>query len=277
MPTRTAVSMISSGGPANYETIDTLKTELTVGVDGPDWLERARTVRASAGVADETVFIGYWTRAAAQRRWLERSEAVGWPGVMVETAIIPAKRWETLHSTPEMTPGMRNLVDIALTDEHEYWGAARNRIPASRTSDLAAEPGLAVPGNLCLIRSGQVWRDCGEAERSLYFRDVEPRLQEGVNFLIEHPETGCLSGRLLREQTLEGEDLESTSFVGWFRDLASLEQWSRSHPTHLAIYHSFWSMAQALGGRVNLRLWHEVAVVPPGFVMFAGTELSPLA
>lgn len=117
---------------------------------------------------------------------------------------------------------MRNLLAAELTDVHEYWGAARDRIPASASSDLASEPTDPLPGNLCLIRSGQVWEHCGETERALYFTDVEPNLTAGIDFLAEHPETGCISSRFLREQTIDGEDLESTSFVGWFRDLKSL-------------------------------------------------------
>ena len=68
---------------------------------------------------------------------VERSEALKRPGILKETAVIPAERWETLHSTPEITPGVRNLLAAELTDVHEYWGAARDRIPASATSDLA--------------------------------------------------------------------------------------------------------------------------------------------
>ena len=172
---------------------------------------------------------------------------------------------------------MRNLLAAEITDVHEYWGAARDRIPVSATSDLASEPAAPLPGNLCLIRSGQVWEYCGEAERALYFGDVEPNLTAGIDFLAEHPETGCLSSRFLREQTIDGEDLESTSFVGWFRDLKSLEDWSKSHPTHLAIFNSFLTMVGDLGHEIELRLWHEVAVVPAGGVRIAGAEPSPLA
>ena len=276
LPDRTAFSMISVRGAGNASAVEELRTELTGGADMPDHLERARIVNTDDQV---TVFLGYWTDPESHRRWCRRSTALNRPGVLQETAVIPADRWETLHSTPEVTPGVRNLLAAQLTDVHEYWGAARDRIPASARNDLAlkpAEPAEPLPGNLCLIRSGQVWEHCGDQERSLYFSDVEPSLTAGIDFLEQHPETGCISSRFLREQTLDGEDLESTSFVGWFRDLKSLEDWSKTHPTHLAIFNSFLTMVADLGFKIDLRLWHEVAVIPAGGVQVGGTEMSPL-
>ena len=43
---------------------------------------------------------------------------------------------------------------------------------------------------------------------------------------------------------------------------AHLEAWSKSHPTHFAIFNSFMTLAQRLGNAVTLRLWHEVATLP---------------
>lgn len=272
LPERTAFSMILVHGD-DAATVEDLKAELTDGSDVPSHLERARVVNTHNQV---TVFLGYWTDPESQQRWSRRSRVLTQPGVLQETAIIPAERWETLHSTPEITPGVRNLLAAGLTEIHEYWGAARDRIPASAQDELASEPAEPLPGNLCLIRSGQVWKHCGEAEQALYFTDVEPNLTAGIDFLAEHPETGCISSRFLREQTIDGDDLESTSFVGWFRDLKSLEDWSRTHPTHLAIFNSFLSMVADLGFEIDLRLWHEVAVIPAGGVHVAGTEGSPL-
>lgn len=273
LPDRTAFSMtfVQTGDDS---TIDALRQELTDGPRVPDHLERARVVNTED---QATVFVGYWINPESQQQWCQHSRVLKLPGVLQETAIIPAEHWETLHSTPEINPGVRNLRDVELTDVHEYWGAARDRIPASADSELAFEPGSPLPGNVCLIRSGQVWEYCGDAERKLYFTDVYPNLTAGIDFLAEHPETGCISSRFLREQTLDGEDLESTSFVGWFRDLRSLEDWSKTHPTHLAIFNSFLSMVSDLGFEIDLRLWHEVAVIPAGGIEVAGTVVSPLA
>ena len=64
--------------------------------------------------------------------------------------------------------------------------------------------------------------------------------------------------------------------MGWFDELRSLEEWAKSHPTHLAIFNSFLAMVGKLEGRIGLRLWHEVAALPPGGVTVASSELSPL-
>ena len=272
LPERTVFSMLFVRG-ARAATVDALLDAVGTGDDIPDHAERARVVNASEPTA---VLLGYWTDPLRHTRWGVRSDvmaAVARPDVAVETATIPADRWETLHSTDHVTPGVRNLLPAALTDVHEYWGAARDRIPAS---DLRATPGGLVPGNLCLIRSGQIWEHCDEREREIYFGEVEPNLTAGIDFLDGHPETGCLSARFLREQTLDGEDLESTSFVGWFDELRSLEEWAKSHPTHLAIFNSFLAMVGKLEGRIGLRLWHEVAAIPAGGVTLCGNEASPL-
>ena len=274
LPKQSAFSMIFVRGAEGKATVDQLKTELTHGTDTPEHLERARIVNSEDR---ETVFLGYWTDAESQVRWSLRSQALNQPAVLQETAIIPSRRWETLQSTPEITPGVRSLTAVEPTDIHGYWGSARDRIPASAASCLADQSSDLRPGDLCLIRSGQVWAHCGDKERTLYLRDVEPKLAAAIDVLANDPETGCLSGRFLREQTIDGTDLESTSFVGWFRDLESLEKCSKTHSAHTAIFNSFLSMVNKLDFNFDLRLWHEVSVIPAGNVRLSGATLSPLA
>ena len=284
-PELTAYSMIFSKGPGNAEILAELHAALTDGEDRPDHVERARVVNftdegddaAEAQGDVETVFMAYWVDPAVYDRWRDRCGVLERPGVYCETAIIPADRWETIAGTKRPLPGVRNLTSVDLTELHDYWGAARDRMAASAEDPFEAAQGSPLPANLCLIRSGQKWDECLDDERTLYFTDIEPKLRAGIDFLANNPDTGCISSRFLREQTIDGEDLESTSFVGWFEDLASLEAWSRSHSTHLAIFHSFLSTVQLLGRPPKLRLWHEVSVLPEGGVELLNTELSPLA
>ncbi len=275
LPPRTVCSMLFCRHQA--ETTEALKAALTGGTDQPSHLERARVANADEPT---TVFLAYWTDPSAYGKWRARPDAIEATereGVLTETATIPSEYWETLHSTDDITPGVRNLCQAQSTDVHEYWGAARDRITASSTEDLASRPGRPLPANLCLIRSGQIWAHCQSQERSIYFEQVQPHLLAGVQFLADTPSTGCLSSRFLQEQTIDGEDLESTSFVGWFTDLSALEAWAESHPTHLAIFNSFLEMVGELGGAIQLRLWHEVAVLPQGTVEVAGGDPSPLS
>jgi len=249
----------------------------------PRHVERARVVNAAEPT---TAFLAYWTDPAEHDRWLVRSDVddllngAESTHITVETATIPADRWETLHSTDVPTPGVRQVLDVAVTDVHEYWGAARDRIAASASCSLTAVEGSVLPENMCLIRSGQVWQACDALERNIYAEQVEPRLAEGIDFLrsaaAQAAGTGCYTARYLREQTMEGDDLDSTSFVGWFRDLGALEAWSRTHPTHLAIFDAFMGLVTLMQGRVELRLWHEVASLPAGAVAVSGHAPSPL-
>ncbi|WP_420445148.1 phenylacetaldoxime dehydratase family protein [Candidatus Poriferisodalis sp.] len=54
------------------------------------------------------------------------------------------------------------------------------------------------PGNLCLIRSGQVWHYCEEQERSMYFDDVGPTCGWASVSSDAYESTEPLSGRTLR-------------------------------------------------------------------------------
>ena len=284
-PELTAYSMIFSKGPGNADTLAELQAALTGGGEAPDHVERARVVNFSDEGDDaeeaqgdiETVFMAYWVDPAAYERWRDGCEVLERAGVYCETAIIPAERWETIAGTKRPLPGVRNLTSVDLTELHDYWGAARDRMAASADDPFEAAAGSPLPANLCLIRSGQKWDECLDDEREMYFTDIEPKLRAGIEFLAANRDSGCISSRFLREQTIDGEDLQSTSFVGWFDDLASLEAWSKSHSTHLAIFHSFLSTVHLLGRPPKLRLWHEVSVLPEGGVELVRSELSPLA
>lgn len=232
LPDHTACSTILIRG-TDTAAIDKLREELTAGANAPTHVERARVLNTDTPL---TAFIGYWTDPESQRRWHQSAHALVQPGVLVETALIPAQRCETIYSTPETMPGMRNLRPVELTDVHEYWGASRDRIADSAVSDLSSEPGDPLPGNLCLLRGGQVWQHCPEAERAMFFADVLPKLEAAIHFLASDAYSGCISCRLMRDQSMDGEDLESSSFIAWFRDFNSLEVWTSTHPTHLGVF-----------------------------------------
>ena len=192
------------------------------------------------------------------------------------------RRFETLFSS-ESPAGAARLAEKPMTGpiyEHGYWGGMRDRIPASDTDDLSSShkstPSsvgrtetrrrrvvLAAPENLCLIRSAQDWSSCRGDERNSYLSDVHPVLKKGMKFLMENPaETGCLTCRLIEQLSDNGEAEDKSFGMAYFLDLAHLEAWSKSHPTHLAIFGSFMTLAQRLGNELTLRLWHEVAALP---------------
>jgi aldoxime dehydratase len=159
--------------------------------------------------------------------------------------------------------------------EHAYWGSARDRIPAAQTDPLDNSEGtLAMirdgarvrmePGrNVCMIRSGQDWSDTQGEERAIYLGRVRPKLIDGMNYLRDEGlPIGCFSCRYMQVLDADGAVTEKTFGQAYFRSLGALEHWAEHHPTHLAIFGTFMQEMAPLGDAMQLRLWHEVMVLP---------------
>lgn len=236
--------------------------------------------------------IAYWLQAedyndwststAHQDYWLAPQRLRGVAGVFREVLLVPSARFETLQSSIDDRAGAAKVCPVlhGPIREHNYWGGMRDRLAASAEDSLpgaAAPPHIDAPAgtargqrlrvnaplNLAVIRSGQAFGDLQVEERVLYGERIEPALRDGMAFLAgEGRAVGCLSGRLLRETDATGKALPRSFGLAHFVSLQHLEQWAQSHPTHLRIYSEFLSMAKALGDRLQLRLWHEVALLP---------------
>lgn len=112
--------------------------------------------------------------------------------------------------------------------------------------------------NITLIRSGQDWVNADEQERALYFNEMLPSLQDGMDFLRDEGQSvGCYSNRFVRNVDLDGNLLDIAYDIGYWRSLDKLERWAESHPTHLRIFTTFFKVVTGLQ---NLRLYHEVSV-----------------
>lgn len=255
------------------------------GPDAPVHLDRA--VHRDAHGARDDVLMAYWTDPGSHRRWEERT-AAWWSGLDAdgpvghwrEVARIPTSHLETLHSGEHHDNGTSHLLPMEVTDVHDYWGAARDRIPASAKEPLAGElstfipgteaetrgrrVGVRPPGEVCLIRTAQDWSRCEDAERATYLEQVEPVLRAGAEFLAGHPETGCVSSRYVREVGPDGTPLDKTCVLAWFLSLGTLESWTLAHPTHVDIYGAFMRMLAVHDFDLRLALWHEVSVLPAG-------------
>lgn len=201
-------------------------------------------------------------------------------GYWREAFSAPLSHRETLFSANDRPAGLGALGASAMLGpiaEHGYGGSARDRIPGSADDDFPATARVAdvsrqsfgrrlslrPDANLCIIRSGQDLTDCSGRELDLYTRRVYPMLVKGMEFLRDHPaDTGCYSCRFMSEVDESGRPAQRTFGLAAFASLAHLEQWAESHPTHLAIFNEFLSMATELGPQMRLRLWHEVFVLP---------------
>jgi len=49
-----------------------------------------------------------------------------------------------------------------------------------------------------------------------------------------------------------------------FLQHSDLERWTAKHPTHLRIFGEFMKMVGAVGGLPDVKLWHEVSILPQG-------------
>jgi aldoxime dehydratase len=172
--------------------------------------------------------------------------------------------------------------------EHGYWGSVRDRIPASQNDwlqpggelriiagDPAAGGRVVVQGhdNITLIRSGQDWAEADEQERQLYFNEMLPPLQAGMDFLRDEGHAhGCYSNRFVRNVDRDGNLLDIAYDIGFWRSLDRLERWAESHPTHLRIFTTFF---RVVTGLQKLRLYHEVSVSDARFQTFEYINCHP--
>ncbi len=261
------------------------------GTTAPDVLDRGSFVDVAG--EHNPAWMAYWFSRDRLQAWLSDPRVAeiwaGHPthsnvGYWRETAIIPRERLEALYThPPEFTAmaGLSEAFDRQPTVYHEYWGAARDRIPDSRHDPLQPEHREYVagrwptrgqrlrvhaPGNVCLIRTAQDWSRA-ERFKDMYLRDVAPVKDAGVEYLARNPDTGCVTTRNIREEDHDGRTLDRACTVAWFLSLTHLEQWAKSHRTHLAIFDSFLEMVgEHADTPLDLALWHEVSVPPPGEV-----------
>jgi aldoxime dehydratase len=246
------------------------------------------------------IAVGYWRDPAAYHRWLLSAPVADWwgdearlsegLGYFREVIAPRADQFETLYAFKEDLPGVGAVMDgiSGEVEEHGYWGSARDRFAISQTDwmqptgelqvisgDPAKGGKVVIRGhdNLTLIRSGQDWVEAGEEERALYFTEMLPPLQDGMNFLRDEGQAlGCYSNRFVRNIDLDGNLLDIAYDIGHWRSLDKLERWAESHPTHLRIFTTFF---RVIGGLSKLRLYHEVSVADGSQQLFEYINCHP--
>ncbi|MCJ2129758.1 phenylacetaldoxime dehydratase family protein [Methylobacterium sp. E-045] len=259
--------------------------DLFAGNDGP--LSYDLTHHVDAYGYDNLIAVAYWRDPAAHCRWLRSTAVAGWwdsderladgIGYFREIVSPRAEQYETLftHAQAEKYQGVGAIMDSASGEiqEHGYWGSMRDRIPISQTDWMSPSGDLEILSgdprrggrvtvrghdNIALIRSGQDWREADGAERELYLSEMEPPLRQGMDFVRDNgPAIGCYSNRYVRNIDLDGNLMDETYDIGYWRSLAHLERWAESHPSHLKIFVTFF---RVITGLQKLRLYHEVSV-----------------
>jgi hypothetical protein len=270
--------------------ISTLSGFLTAPTASPPSFFEFASVTDNKGFHNITA-LAYWPNKPAYETWASESGFQTWwrslqpetlqNGWFLEVFFPTTDRFETLLNTESNLEGSAHMGQSMSgpVQEHGYWGSMRDRLPLSQTDALVGSKGdsiklstntsgrVIVPGkkNLAVIRSGQDWSATMPEERKLYLETMHPVLTRGMDFLRDHgEEVGCYSCRFMEivdAKTGKPEGIDRTFGLAYFDELASLEAWSREHPTHLAIFGGFHKYAKALGNQVTLRVFHEVAVL----------------
>jgi aldoxime dehydratase len=217
-----------------------------------------------------------WQGDLAQDWWFQPARITPDVGVYKEEYVIDVRRTETTfsHSHPE---GYSHLASAwsGPTDKHEYYGSARDRIPASQTDALKATGTLHVTkndgaqlvhvtghDNVCLLRSGQVWKMSCPQEGADQEANLRPALRTAMTDLTMNGQAkGCYFNRFMAK-TSGDKVLDSTlSFSAW-RSLADLEQWTRTSREHGQLFALGVQHYDKHGDDAALELYHELYVLP---------------
>ncbi|CAM1508939.1 Fc.00g026780.m01.CDS01 [Cosmosporella sp. VM-42] len=208
--------------------------------DAPNLWEKFY-VETGYDVPDTEVWVLYWINRFSAESALSKldlqhispsssSDTASMVGIWRESFTIPRERFETIYSGNDYQPGIASLED-SLQVSHEftgYWGAARDRIPASSHSNFLPQHPAPIPDfakhtkNRALrgynrdvllhIRSGQYWERCSREEREAYESALEPLLRKGMAYLEDNAaETGDFGLRFMRNiipnRRLRGETM----------------------------------------------------------------------
>ncbi|MEQ8661833.1 MAG: phenylacetaldoxime dehydratase family protein [Gammaproteobacteria bacterium] len=259
--------------------------ELASADNGAARLERGETIDP-AGVPT-SVILAYWTDAQAARRWWQ-SDAVqtcwralpctGETGYFAERMQFPAERYNYAAGT-EDRHGSAAVLPLCPCTTFGYWGAYRDRIPASAGDPFESPLGrvprsgaadtrgrrlrVRVPDNLCYIREGQGWGNCEEEERRIWEQQMNPVIDVWVQRLADDPETtGCLMIRDCQELTAAtGQALERRTQLAFLLSLGHIERAARTDPSHLAVHGTFVGMYTEPRFTPRMHVWVEVGIL----------------
>ncbi|HEY0269124.1 MAG TPA: phenylacetaldoxime dehydratase family protein, partial [Methyloradius sp.] len=226
--------------------------------NGPKHIDIARFKDAQG--FENMVAIAYWKDPVQFNDWQENPDVHNWwnaedrlnDGIGYFREVLKPRmaHFETAFSSSDILEGV-GVVMGGLSDEiqeHAYWGGMRDRIPLAQTDQLnpvgflnasASGKRVRIAGheNLAVIRSGQDWVDTNGKERDLYIKEMEPTLHRGMDFLhTQGRDIGCYANRYMQHIDSKGQKIEKSFGLSYWRSLANLEAWAKSHPTHVAIF-----------------------------------------
>ncbi len=259
--------------------------------DGPAAHEVMRFTDEAGEI--NAVVVAYWLDATRHARWSLSADFPTWfaaqerlasgdTGYWKETIAVPYDRHETIYSAPNYKIGFARTPNSSIESmtTNGYFGAARDRVPISAIDPLESplrhsppKPRVvgsrgrrlraSTPYNMTALRSGQFWVGAGPEQLGDYQENLQPKLMRGMNFLLDNKEdTGTLALRVMTNLDTDGKERAETSVLAYFLSLDQLEDWSKSHVTHLDIYRHAIAMNRQFKEKREVVTWHEVFVMP---------------
>ncbi|GIZ38923.1 hypothetical protein CKM354_000232200 [Cercospora kikuchii] len=264
------------------------------------------TFRVTHGfdLVDSKVWVAYWTSQSDFEATLQKLDlpeiwqSLGGSkqdiGIWLEHFAAPVERLETNYARLDHKPGLAQLTGVE-QPAHEltaYWGAGRDRIPASAHDLFETPKDIPTPSsepvgfgerltgtnydNMCHIRSGQWWALCPPDEREAYETKLQEALMGGMDYLWTHPEeTGTIGLRFLQNLDKKGSPILETCGAGFHKNWKDLEKWSSRHPSHLKIFNGMMKHAKEFGENRKFMTWHEVWIFKAGEAHFDYVNCDP--
>ena len=250
------------------------------------------------------LWVAHWTQPAELvakmnqmdllRLWRETGESRPDIGMWREQYVVPLSRLQASYvRLDDYKPGLAALQGVShlAHDYTEYWGAGRDRLAAS-AHDLFALPARSMSvgysqrgfgqrlygtnyDNMCHIRSGQRWEECGAAEREAYEGDLQKRLMRGMHYLWDNPEETGSIGLRMGQKVMNEQLVRETAVMGFHRNYADLEKWSSRHPSHLEIFSGSMKHSKRFGEERKFVTWQEVAILKEGESQFEYVNCDP--
>lgn len=274
--------------PDNLTAFRVLSTSFFAEDNGPDHYDYAQyhdpqgtpTLFAVAYWTNPDRYLAWASCEPVRSWWMDPAHLSGSLGYFWETFCVPKDHSETIAFTDPIRGvaacPMHTIEPIA---ESGYWGAARDRMPASAYDRLEGEKNspikyaerkntrgqlisVELPRNTCVIRSGVSWANCGEEQLNSYNANIKPKLDLGMDYLRGNPvDTGCLNLRQVNAIETDGSKAAEGYSMGHFQSFDHLEKWAHEHPTHLAIYTRAIAERTKYQDDLELRTYHEVFVL----------------
>lgn len=240
---------------------------------------------------ENLVAAAYWTEPGALQAWRSRPDVASWwsnsahvdaaYGLWREAFEVPVDRAETnLFRDCLGGLGACPAARIEPMEESGYFGAARDRMPAS-AYDLLEPTAAAIRrsttagdtrgrrlivkplANTAVIRSGVSWARCGEEQLRDYQQNLKVKLDAGMEYLRSNgEEVGCYSLRQVECLSPDAATMKEAYSLGYFLSFGHLEHWAHHHPSHLAIYTRALADRKRYQERLELKTYQEIYVLP---------------